>query len=142
MAPRGNGKDNAVGKDVYLVKVNEDAKTAEVARLPIGVENDEGETFYLVRNHVVKDLAEVAYPGDSELVRSLAEQNIRGQLSSGSDFETLLVNIDLDKMTRSKVKVKVAKADKNEDEDESEEVEEVAPQPQATEAHSYDPSRF
>lgn len=140
MAPRGkgNGKENAIGKDIYLVKVSKDAKTAEVARIPIGVAKDE-QTFYLVRNHVVKDLAEVAYPGDSELVRSLAEQNIRGQLSLASDFETKTVNIDLDKMTRNKGKV--AKSD--EDDAEEGDVEDSGSQETVeVSVPSYDSTRF
>lgn len=139
MAPRGkgNGKENAIGKDVYLVKVNEDAKTAEVARLPIGVENDEGETFYLVRDHAVKALTGVAFPGNSLLIKALVAQNIRAQFKAAPDFETVTVDLNVDNMDRNKGKI--AKSDEDEEGDEedngSQETVEVS-------VPSYDTTRF
>lgn len=139
MAPRGkgNGKENAIGKDVYLVKVDEDTKTAEVARLPIGVENDEGETFYLVRDHAVKALTDVAFPGNSRLIKALVAQNIRAQFKAAPDFETVTVDLNIDNMDRNKGKVAKSDEDEEGDEEDNESQETVE-----VSVPSYDTTRF
>lgn len=127
---RGKGKDNsdkvAGFKSLYLVKVNAN-KTADVTRLPIGSENEDGETYFLVRDHAVKALTSEAYDGESRLIRALVAQNIRAQLKETPEFETVTVNVDVDKMDRDKEPKKEDVVDA--DADETEEEVEVVPAP-------------
>lgn len=122
---KGNGGEG-VGKSVFLFKIDEDAGTAEVVRMPFDTEDPNGAVLVRTSEDVIRGITDATLSQYPEQVRralaGLVKQSIRSKVRGAEAFVTTEVVLELpDTDTKGKgKKAKVPNGDDGPDEDDSE----------------------